>query len=100
MASENFLGGDLHDGPMPLDYFVWAVVGGGKTYVVDTGFGAAQARQRKRELLRSPAEGLKAIGIDAAKVEAVIISHMHYDHAGGLDAFPNAVFHIQDCEML
>src|SRR5579863_5338613 len=54
-ASENFLGGDPHDGPMPLDYFVWAVKGEGKTYVIDTGFGAEQARQRKRALLRSPA---------------------------------------------
>ncbi len=26
-ASENFIGGDPHDGPMPLDYFVWAIVG-------------------------------------------------------------------------
>ena len=34
-ASENFLGGDPHDGPMPLDYFVWAIVGRDKTYVVD-----------------------------------------------------------------
>ena len=25
--SEHFLGGDPHDGPMPMDYFVWAVVG-------------------------------------------------------------------------
>ena len=66
-AAENFLGGDPHDAPMPLDYFVWAIIGGGKTYVVDTGFGAEQARLRKRELLRSPVEGLKAIGIDPAR---------------------------------
>ena len=98
-AAENFLGGDPHDSPMPLDYFVWAIIGGGKTYVVDTGFGAEQARLRKRELLRSPAEGLTAIGIDPGKVEDVIITHMHYDHAGGLDLFPNARFHIQDREM-
>jgi glyoxylase-like metal-dependent hydrolase (beta-lactamase superfamily II) len=97
-ASENFLGGDVHDGPMPLDYFVWAIRGGGKTYVVDTGFGAEQAHRRKRELLRSPADGLRAIGIDPAAVEDVIITHMHYDHAGGLDLFPNATFHIQDRE--
>jgi glyoxylase-like metal-dependent hydrolase (beta-lactamase superfamily II) len=98
-AAENFLGGDPHDAPMPLDYFVWAIIGGGKTYVVDTGFGAEQARLRKRELLRSPLEGLKAIGVDPDKVEDVIITHMHYDHAGGLDLFPNAAFHIQDREM-
>ena len=99
MASENFLGGDPHDGPMPIDYFVWAVVGGGKTFVVDTGFGREQAEKRKRELIRSPADGLKALGIDPARVEDVIITHMHYDHAGNLDLFPNATFHIQDREM-
>jgi len=98
-SAENFLGGDPHDAPMPLDYFVWAITGSGKTYIVDTGFGAEQARQRRRELLRSPVEGLAAIGIDPAKVEDVIITHMHYDHAGGLDLFPNATFHLQDREM-
>jgi glyoxylase-like metal-dependent hydrolase (beta-lactamase superfamily II) len=98
-AAENFLGGDPHDAPMPLDYFIWAITGGGKSYIVDTGFGAEQARLRKRELLRAPTEGLAAIGIDPAKVEDVIITHMHYDHAGGLDLFPNARFHIQDREM-
>ena len=36
--SEHFLGGDPHDGPMPMDYFVWAVVGPAGTWVVDTGF--------------------------------------------------------------
>jgi glyoxylase-like metal-dependent hydrolase (beta-lactamase superfamily II) len=95
-ARENFLGGDPHDVNMPLDYFVWAILGGGRTYVVDTGFGAEQAAKRKRELLRSPADGLKAVGIDPARVENVILTHMHYDHAGNLDLFPNATFHIQD----
>lgn len=99
LASENFLGGDPHDGPMPLDYFIWAAVSGGKTFIVDTGFGREQAEKRKRELIRSPADGLKALGIDPARVEDVIITHMHYDHAGNLDLFPNATFHIQDREM-
>src|SRR5438105_14313495 len=34
-ARDNFIGGDPHDVTMPLDYFVWAVVGADKTYVVD-----------------------------------------------------------------
>ncbi|HSU63887.1 MAG TPA: MBL fold metallo-hydrolase, partial [Burkholderiales bacterium] len=84
-ASENFIGGDPHDGPMPLDYFVWAIVGESRIFVVDTGFGAVEAKARKRELLRSPGDGLKAIGIDPAKVADVIVTHMHYDHAGNLD---------------
>ena len=34
---EHFLGGDPHDVPMPMDYFVWAVVGPDRTWVIDTG---------------------------------------------------------------
>src|SRR4051794_35709031 len=80
-ARENFLGGDPHDeSPMPIDYFVWAVVSGDQVFVVDTGFDEAMARKRGREFLRSPGEGLTQIGIDAAAVKDVIISHMHYDH--------------------
>jgi hypothetical protein len=26
-AAENFIGGDPHDGPMPMDFFVWALRG-------------------------------------------------------------------------
>ena len=32
-------------------------------------------------------------------VEDVVITHMHYDHAGNLELFPKARFHIQDSEM-
>ena len=58
LRRDNFIGGDPHDGPMPLDYFVWAIVGPDKTYVVDTGFDAAVATKRGRKLLRCPSEGL------------------------------------------
>ena len=34
---------DPHDGEMPLDYFVWAIVNENRTIVVDTGFDAAEA---------------------------------------------------------
>jgi glyoxylase-like metal-dependent hydrolase (beta-lactamase superfamily II) len=97
---ENFVGAvDMHDAPMPMDYFVWAIEGGGRTIVVDTGFGQDAARRRSRTLLHEPAALLADAGIDAEAVSDVILTHLHYDHAGGLAAFPNAVFHLQDAEM-
>ncbi len=98
-SSENFIGGDSHDVPMPLDYFVWAVIGGGRTFIVDTGFDQAMASKRGRQITRPIAEGLKAIGVDVNTVQDVIITHMHYDHAGNRDLFPQARYHIQDREM-
>ena len=80
----NMLYMDEHDVPMPLDYFVWVIKNDMRTYVVDTGFGAVASKKRATPLLRTPAEGLALMDVDAAKVDNVIISHMHYDHAGGI----------------
>jgi glyoxylase-like metal-dependent hydrolase (beta-lactamase superfamily II) len=93
-----FLGGDAAGGPIRLDYFVWTIQGDGRTFVVDTGFKAAVAQRRGREWLRCPTQGLKALGIDAAAVEDVIVTHLHYDHAGNLDLFPRARLHLQERE--
>lgn len=98
-ARHNFIDGDPHDGPMPLDYYVWAIVGADRSFVLDTGFDAAMAQQRGRTLVRPVEAGLRAIGIDAATVTDVIISHMHYDHAGNHALFPVARYHLQDEEM-
>ncbi len=97
--SGNFLGGDPHDAPMPLDYFVWAIKGKDRNFILDTGFDAAMGRKRGREFLRCPGEGLRAIGVDPAGVEDVIVSHMHYDHCGNYDLFPRARYHLQDKEI-
>lgn len=100
-ASANFLlpPADPHEA-MPLDYFVWLLRGpGGREVVVDTGFDAALAERRGRKLSRSVADSLRAMGTDAAAVRDVVITHLHYDHAGSLDSFPAATFHLQDREM-
>ncbi|MGE0387784.1 MAG: N-acyl homoserine lactonase family protein [Gammaproteobacteria bacterium] len=95
----NFIGGDPHDGPMPMDYFCWAIVGAGRTFVLDTGFMQADAAARGRTLLRTAAQGLALVGVDATRVQDVILSHLHYDHVGGFEQFPNARLHLQDREM-
>lgn len=98
-ARDNFLGGDEHDGPMPLDYYVWAIVNAERTVLVDTGFDEDAARHRGRSIVRPVADGLGAIGISPDRVEDIVISHMHYDHAGNHELFPRARYHVQDAEM-
>ena len=94
-----FMKGDPHDAPLAMDYFIWVVRNAERTVVVDCGFGKEEGQRRGRTYLRSPAECLRLLDIDPAVVEDVIITHMHYDHAGNIDLFPNARFHIQDTEM-
>ena len=98
-AADNFIGGDPHEEGSPLDYFVWLARSPSRTFVIDTGFGAAVAARRGREMLLSPDIGLKRLGVDAAEVRDVIITHLHYDHVGNFSMFPKAAFHLQDKEM-
>jgi glyoxylase-like metal-dependent hydrolase (beta-lactamase superfamily II) len=98
-GSEHFYGHDIHDYPMPMDYFVWAVVSDEYSIVVDAGFTTEVAARRGREHLRCPAEGLQQLGIHCARVSCVILTHLHYDHVGNLEKFPAATFVVQDEEM-
>ncbi len=97
-SAENFIGGDVHEQGSDLDYYLWVARRSDRCFVIDTGFGPEQALARNRPLLRSPAEALALIGVQAEKVDEVILTHLHYDHAGTLDAFPRACFHLQDRE--
>ena len=97
---ECFVGIDPHDAlPYPLDFFVWMVRCGERVFVIDTGFDHAEGERRGRSIIRLPSEGLAMLGVDAAAVEDVVVSHLHFDHAGTIDAFPRARFHLQETEM-
>ncbi|UFN48462.1 N-acyl homoserine lactonase family protein [Roseomonas sp. OT10] len=97
---DNLLRVDLHaDAPYPLDFFIWVLRNAERVIVVDTGFDTREAARRNREVLLEPRDALAAAGIDAATVRDVIVTHMHFDHAGGITQFPNATFHLQDAEM-
>jgi glyoxylase-like metal-dependent hydrolase (beta-lactamase superfamily II) len=97
--SDHFIGGDPHDGPMPMDYFVWAVVGSSRVFLVDTGFTAETAARRKRQFLRCPIESLREIGLEPDSITDVVLTHLHYDHVGNFHKLPNARFHLQEREM-
>lgn len=97
---DNLLRPDGHlDAPDPLDFFIWVLRNDQRVIVVDTGFDTREAARRGREVLLEPKDPLAAAGIDAADVRDVIVSHMHFDHAGGISQFPRATFHLQEAEM-
>jgi len=97
--NQNMLFADPHDGPMPIDYYIWLIANNERSIVVDIGFDATEAQTRKRQLLRCPAEALVRIGVQPKDVKDVILTHLHYDHCGNLDRFPQARFFLQDREM-
>lgn len=98
-SGHNFLGGDSHDRPMPLDYYVWLIRNEERAVVVDTGFDKAIAQQRSRQHLICPGQLLSRMKHPPDDVADVIITHLHYDHAGNHALFPKARYHIQDREM-
>ena len=96
---ESFIGGDPHDGPMPMAYYIWLIRQQGRLLVVDTGFDAMVATKRNREFLICPGAAIQQLGFDPQSVEDVVLTHLHYDHAGNHHLFSRAKFHIQAAEM-
>src|ERR1700687_4622810 len=77
----------------------FGVRGAARDILGDTGFNAAEAKLRSRKLTLNPVEALARFGVRADDIRDVVVTHLHYDHAGNLDLFPNARFHLQDREM-
>lgn len=84
---------------MPLDFYVWVIRDGARVVLVDTGFSAETAALRGRTLDRSPVDALADLGIAPETVSDVVVTHLHYDHAGNLDRFPAARVHLQEEEL-
>jgi glyoxylase-like metal-dependent hydrolase (beta-lactamase superfamily II) len=99
-----FIGGDPHEGAaggsvVQMDYYIWVARNAQHTVVIDTGFDQAASLRRRRDFLRAPAEALRLLSVEPSQVAHVVITHLHYDHAGNLGLFPRARFHLQDSEM-
>jgi glyoxylase-like metal-dependent hydrolase (beta-lactamase superfamily II) len=95
----NFMHDDDHASPGPIDYYVWVIRNENRTIVVDTGFEEKEAARRGRQINMAPREILKQIDVDADTIDKLIVSHMHFDHAGTLGDFPKAEFQLQEAEM-
>ena len=90
------------DENIEVNYYIWAIKGKEETIVVDAGTGLTEANKRKLKGYVNPIDALKRIGVDESNVNKVIITHMHFDHVGGMEmfpqAFPKAKFYIQKKE--
>lgn len=87
-------------GPLPIPVNAFAVEKNGRLVLIDSGTGTAGGAD-----LGKAARALAAAGLDRTKVEAIILTHLHVDHAGGaIDGsgkavFPNAELVLQHSEI-
>jgi len=96
---KNFILEERPTEPLTLDFFSWVIVGDGKVFVVDTGMDPVKARKHGHDVLVSPIDVLTKLGVQCDAVDTVIMTHLHYDHTGHVDAFPSAKFLLQADEM-
>lgn len=96
---KDFIFTDDHSTNHPMDYFVWLLRRGDENILVDTGFDHVEAGKRGRPLRQEASDMLAPFGLTAQDITTIIVTHLHYDHAGGLHLFPNATLHMQAAEM-
>lgn len=84
---------------LDIAMMIWLVRGNGRTILVDSGFYHDRFFKdwQVKDFTR-PSDALGKIGVKPEDVTDVIITHMHWDHADGMDLFPNARIWIQKDE--
>lgn len=90
--------GDAPEGTRrPLSWQVWLVRTPDRLILVDTGFVEPSfAAARRVEGFVPVADALRSeLGVDPSAVTDVVITHGHWDHAGGVAAFPDARVWVQ-----
>jgi len=85
---------------MDIAMMIWVLKGAdGRIALVDSGFHREQYfRQFTVKDYVRPPDALAPLGIAAGQITDIFLSHMHWDHAGGLDLFPAARIWVQKDE--
>ena len=84
---------------LDLAMMIWLVRGNGRNILIDSGFYHERFfKDWQIKDFTKPSETLKRVGLTPEDITDVIITHMHWDHADGMDLFPNARIWIQKDE--
>lgn len=86
---------------MDLAMMFWLVRGNGRNILVDSGFYRDKFFHDDRFHLTDfvkPSDVLVRVGLKPEDITDIVITHMHWDHADGMDLFPNARIWIQKDE--
>lgn len=91
------------DQEIERNYYFWAVRSkSGETTLVDTGTGPTEGARRKLKNYVNPVDAVARLNIKPEQVSRVVITHVHFDHVGGMEvfpkAFPKAKFYVQKKE--
>jgi glyoxylase-like metal-dependent hydrolase (beta-lactamase superfamily II) len=81
-----------------INYYIFAIRGGGETIIVDCGCAPELARERNLAGYVNPVEILKRIDIIAGEVKYLVATHIHFDHISGIELFPRATIFVQEKE--
>jgi glyoxylase-like metal-dependent hydrolase (beta-lactamase superfamily II) len=85
---------------LDIAMMVWLVRGGGHNILVDSGFYHERFfADWKVNDFTKPSDAIKPLGLKPEDVTDVIVTHMHWDHADGVDLFPKARVWIQKDEL-
>ena len=82
-----------------IAYRLWVLRSGDRTVLVDTGPPMAEAKRRGITDIHGVRDALRDAGVDAASVDTIVLTHLHWDHASNVSAFPAATFVAQKAEV-
>ncbi|MGA8273725.1 MAG: N-acyl homoserine lactonase family protein [Candidatus Sulfotelmatobacter sp.] len=85
---------------LDIAMMIWLVRGNGRNILVDSGFYHERFfKDWQVKDFTKPSDTLSRVGLKPEDITDVIITHMHWDHADGMDLFPNARIWIQKDEL-
>lgn len=96
----NLVAGADQNRKLDLQMMIWLIKGpGGRNILVDTGcYHDRFVKGLGIKDFIKPSDTLAKLGLSAGDITDVIITHMHWDHADGIELFPNAKIWIQKDE--